>query len=1023
MVKAKRMLGLASLSLLLVAGMTGCKKETPIYNVQFVDWDATVLLTQTVEEGKDAEYTGATPTRANDETSQYAFIGWDASLTAVKADTVYHAMYSKTAYTPEAVIYEVTFLNYDGTVMATSKVKAGEKATYAGTTPTRTMDEAFTYTFKGWNYDLATKVITQDTTFVAQFNTQERVYTYNVTFQNWDGTAIGTAQKVQKGKKATAPTDTPTRLSDTKYDYTFSGWDKDPATTEITADTVFTAQYTKADTMVRYLVNYMVDNTVFDYTWVKYGEFAQAPAGGTPTRKADDNYTYTFIGWDVDITLTRIYSNLDIHALFEATEKTVSYTVTFYNWDGKIWDLQTVKKGETPKEPSITPTRPEDANYQYDFIGWTISLEDPIYGDTIAFAQFKAEVITRSYAVTFHNWDGTVLSYKKVTAGSKITTVPADPTRPATEGYVYQFENWDIDVDNYVVNRDVDIWAQYTSSVRIYTVRFLDFAGNMLDEKSIPYGSVVGDYDEETFGKPTRDADPDAYYQFTNWDVDAANYIVKSDFDIHPVFSRVAYDYAFTFTEIGGTYSVDKVLTENYPAITDWEVPATHLGEDVTAIGDNAFANQTSHAKAITLPETITSIGNNAFANTDITTFNIPENVDTIGANITAKCSLLTYLASESTKYQTDEKFKILIDETAPKTVVAVAPGVETIELVSGIAAVADGVLNDMPNLTTLNIYSDSLTAEGLNVAKNYDHLPMFTTVYTQVNYAGTLIAADNALYSTANASLVLIPQNRGGDYVLPAVVPDTEIAITKIEAFAAYTANLANVTLSGGLTSIGANAFQMSTLQTLTFASATVSNQALAISDYAFNNCKALTKVSSTGTNSFKYTLNTFAFKGDSALTTFNLGAAYIIIKGAEVLADCSALTNVRGMISYQADGTYQNDAALSYLYLTESFTTLTYSATFKGCTGLKEIGLGTTINNKTVTNNLFKDCTALTTVYLTSGDTLAMVSTVTFGTGNDPFKNAHFAVYSETKPTDTDTTHYYWHRDINLQPTLWTA
>jgi hypothetical protein len=1022
MVKAKRMLGLASLSLLFVAGMTGCKKETPIYNVQFVDWDATVLLTQTVEEGKDAEYTGATPTRANDETSQYAFIGWDASLTAVKADTVYHAMYSKTAYTPEAVIYEVTFLNYDGIVMATSKVKAGEKATYAGTTPTRTMDEAFTYTFKGWNYDLATKVITQDTTFVAQFNTQERVYTYNVTFQNWDGTAIGTAQKVQKGKKATAPTDTPTRLSDTKYDYTFSGWDKDPSTTEITADTVFTAQYTKADTTVRYLVNYMVDNTVFDYTWVKYGEFAPAPAGGTPIRKADDYYTYTFSGWDVDIATTPIYSNLDIHAVFDATVKTEFFTVTFYNWDNTIFATQKAKKGTKVTAPTDIPTRPDDANYQYDFIGSTISLEDPIYGNTNAFAQFKAEAITKSYNVTFRNWDGTVLSSNKVTAGNKITTVPADPTRPSTEGLDYKFKDWGIDLTNYVVTQDVEIWAQYTTSVRICIVRFLDFDGNLLDEKSIPYGSVVGDYDEETFGKPTRDADPDAYYQFTNWDVDAANYIVKSDFDIHPVFSRVAYDYAFTFTENGGTYSVDKVLTENYPAITDWEVPATHLGEDVTAIGDNAFANQTSHAKAITLPETITSIGNNAFANTDITTFNIPENVDTIGANITAKCSLLTYLASESTDYQTDENFKILIDETAPKTVVAVAPGVDTIELVSGIAAVADGVLNDMPNLTTLNIYSDSLTAEGLNVAKNYDHLPMFTTVYTQVNYAGTLIAADNALYSTANASLVLIPQNRGGDYVLPAVVPDTEIAITKIEAYAAYSANLANVTLSGGLTSIGANAFQMSTLQTLTFASATASGQALAISAYAFNNCKALTKVSSTGANSFNYTLNTGAFKGDSALTTFNLGADSIIIKGAEVLADCSALTKVRGMISYQADSTFMNDTALSYIYLGNLATT-TYAGTFSGCTGLKEIALASTINNKTVTNNLFKDCTALTTVYLTSGDTLAMVSTVTFGTGNDPFKNAHFAVYSETKPTDTDTTHYYWHRDNNLNPTLWTA
>ena len=189
--------------------VTVAAAQPEMHTVTFKDWDGTVLKTQEVQHGGDAE-APADPTRVG-----YTFTGWDKAFTNVTADLVVTAQYEINTYT-------VTFKDWDGTVLKTQEVQYGGNAE-APADPTRTG-----YTFTGW--DKAFTNITADLVVTAQYE----INTYTVTFKDWDGTVLKT-QEVQYGGDAEAPAD-PTRVG-----YTFTGWDK--AFTNITADLVVTAQY------------------------------------------------------------------------------------------------------------------------------------------------------------------------------------------------------------------------------------------------------------------------------------------------------------------------------------------------------------------------------------------------------------------------------------------------------------------------------------------------------------------------------------------------------------------------------------------------------------------------------------------------------------------------------------------------------------------------------------------------------------------------------------------------------------
>ena len=118
--------------------------------------------------------------------------------------------------------WDVEFVDWDGTILATIKVPDGEAAT-APADPTREG-----YTFIGWDKDFSS--VTEDMTVTALY----QINRYQVRFYDWDDTLLKT-DSVDYQSAATAPAD-PTRLG-----YTFIGWDKDFSS--ITADLDVYAQY------------------------------------------------------------------------------------------------------------------------------------------------------------------------------------------------------------------------------------------------------------------------------------------------------------------------------------------------------------------------------------------------------------------------------------------------------------------------------------------------------------------------------------------------------------------------------------------------------------------------------------------------------------------------------------------------------------------------------------------------------------------------------------------------------------
>ena len=134
---------------------TSCKNltltftATESHTVTFVDWNGTVLDTQTVAFAADA-----TPP-ANPSRSGYVFAGWDTAFTAVTENLTVTAVYHQ--------LFTVTFLDADGTVLSEQTVEE----TTAATEPDMTGRTYGGNPFSGWDADFSS--ISGDLTVTAQY--------------------------------------------------------------------------------------------------------------------------------------------------------------------------------------------------------------------------------------------------------------------------------------------------------------------------------------------------------------------------------------------------------------------------------------------------------------------------------------------------------------------------------------------------------------------------------------------------------------------------------------------------------------------------------------------------------------------------------------------------------------------------------------------------------------------------------------------------------------------------------------
>ena len=287
-------------------------EETSLYTIRFLNYNGVELQSSQVLAGDMPAYTGATPTKPEDDNYTYTFSGWSPEIVAAAADADYTAQYTateKTVTPPQPTYYTIRFLNWDGEELQSTQVPEGEMPAYTGATPTKPEDENFTYEFSGW---LPTIVAaTANVTYIAQYTATKKAVYYTVTFIDWDGTEL-LVEQVEEGHDAVGPATTPTREG-----YIFTGWSK--PITNITANLIVIAQYEIIPQPVYYTIRFLNwDGEELQSSQVLEGDMPTY-SGATPVRPEDENYTYAFSGWSPTIVAATADANYT--AQFTATEK------------------------------------------------------------------------------------------------------------------------------------------------------------------------------------------------------------------------------------------------------------------------------------------------------------------------------------------------------------------------------------------------------------------------------------------------------------------------------------------------------------------------------------------------------------------------------------------------------------------------------------------------------------------------------------------------------------------------------
>ncbi len=442
----------------LVVEQTADLSGTVRYTVTFVNYDGTILSVQEIEKGKSAT-APANPTRPTTAKHTYTFSGWDTAFTNVTSDITVTATYTQTVNK-----YTVTFLDWDGSVIASQKVEYGTAAPVPPIEPTREG-----YTFTGWDKDFSN--ITGDLTVTAQY-TSTSTYLKG-TFNDWSEDnpmvfsgesnvltatlelAAGTYEfKIHSQDKWYGNGGT---IEDTTLATSDIGWRFKTSTGNCTLKAtggtyIFTYNLsTNYVQILKVAKEYKVvfkdyDGTVLSTQTVEEGKSATAPAN--PTREATAQYTYTFKNWDK--SFTNITADTVVTAVY--TETLNKYTVTFKDHDGTELDTQQVGYGKAATAPA-NPTREATAQYTYTFKNWDKSFTN-ITADTVVTAVYTERL--NKYTVTFKDHDGTELATQQIEYG-KAATAPEDPTRDG-----YTFTGWDKEFAN--ITADTIVTAQYTKN-------------------------------------------------------------------------------------------------------------------------------------------------------------------------------------------------------------------------------------------------------------------------------------------------------------------------------------------------------------------------------------------------------------------------------------------------------------------------------------------------------------------------------------------------------------------------------
>lgn len=443
-----------------------------------------------------------------DGNQAYTFAGWkiieayDESVidgnedTVLKGDVTFKAVYTKA----DATKYTVSFEDGKGNVTSSKKdYLYRDQVTGVPSSATKTQDDRYSYEFIGW-----AKKLEGVNYFAVDANDCDK-----------DGiklayTSKDAAEFIVKGNATYVPV---FRMTAREYNVTFK-YTVDGGATE----TVTVGGYLWDDTIV------MPEGIKDNYTAGGYRYYIDGWKVGTDTKKQQ----LEDIKVNGDIVLTATYG----------AGQAAEYTINFYGKaeDG-VTDVLLNKGIYTHNSPVTAPEVPKIIDTQdslYTFKEWSPEVKTTATAD----AEYRAIYTKKDYAdIYFYNYDGTLIysldgkengffkgdvipEYSNIVGGENVL-----PSKEEDPTGTYKFTGWaDAIVNgNEVIpgtdrfEGDTHLYAQFETTFKEYTVKFLNDDGSVISEKKYHYEDEI-----EVPENPEKEADETFSYDFKAWTPDVS---------------------------------------------------------------------------------------------------------------------------------------------------------------------------------------------------------------------------------------------------------------------------------------------------------------------------------------------------------------------------------------------------------------------------------------------------------------------------------------------------------------------
>jgi hypothetical protein len=246
-----------------------------------------------------------------------------------------------------------------------------------------------------------------------------------------------------------------------------------------------------------------------------------------------------------------------------------SYTVTFLDENGEEIDRQTITQGGSAE----VPVPPEKTGY--NFVGWDYSTVN-VQNDITSTAQYAK----KQYHVIFVDWDNELIEVRLYEYGDFLNR----DNVPEREGF--SFVDW-VDADGTavtVIDQDIILAAKY--DINTYSVTFMDWNGNAIDEQLVEYGAEAT---EPVIG------DPENGMLFGGWEDGWRIYGVTSDIELKPlaVYPNTVSEPQFAISGESGTQRTVTVTCSTPGAkiyfTLDETIPYAYRQEDATVTNGNLY--------------------------------------------------------------------------------------------------------------------------------------------------------------------------------------------------------------------------------------------------------------------------------------------------------------------------------------------------------------------------------------------------------------------------------------------------